>query len=107
MTDHDLVKALKAIAHPTRFRMVQEVAAAGELSCGQLGDRFQLAQPTVSHHLKLLSDAGVFSIRQEAQQRLITVNRVVVRGLLGSLPERLAPAAARAAVRARKGPKGR
>ena len=107
MTDQDLVKALKAIAHPTRFQMVQEVAAAGELSCGQLGDRFRLAQPTVSHHLKLLHDAGVFTVRQEAQQRLISVNREVVRGLLGSLPERLAPAAARAAVRARKGPKGR
>ena len=98
MTDHDLVKALKAIAHPTRFKMVQEVAAAGELSCGQLGDRFHVAQPTISHHLKLLSEAGVLIIRKEAQHHYISVNREVVQGLLGSLPGRLAPAGARAAV---------
>jgi len=107
MTDQDLVKALKAIAHPARFQMVQEVAAAGELSCGQLGDRFHLAQPTISHHLKLLADAGVFLVRKDGQHNFLTVNRVVVRGLLGSLPGRLAPAAARSAVRARRGGKGR
>ena len=98
MTDHDLVKALKAIAHPTRFKMVQEVAAAGELSCGQLGERFHVAQPTISHHLKLLSEAGVLIIRKVAQHHYISVNREVVQGLLGSLPVRLAPAGARGAV---------
>jgi ArsR family transcriptional regulator len=103
MTDHDLVKALKAIAHPTRFKMVQEVAAAGELTCGQLGERFHLAQPTISHHLKLLSESGVLLMRREAQHGIISVNREVVQGLLGSLPGRLAPAGARGAVvKARK-----
>ena len=97
MTDVALVKALKALAHPTRFKMVQEVAAAGELSCGQLGERFHLAQPTISHHLKLLSDSGVILMRREAQHAFITVNRELVRGLLGSLPEMLAPRASKAA----------
>jgi len=96
MTDATLVKALKALAHPTRFRMVQEIAASGELSCGQLGERFHLAQPTISHHLKLLADSGVVNLRKEAQHHFITVNREMIQGVLGTLPERLSPPAARA-----------
>lgn len=96
MTDAALVKALKAIAHPTRFRMVQEIAAAGEISCGQLGDLFHLAQPTISHHLKLLDDAGVIVVRREAQHGMLSVDRKVLEGLLGALPEKLAPATRRA-----------
>ena len=100
MTDATLLRALKALAHPTRFRMVQEIAAAGELSCGQLGDRFHLAQPTISHHLKLLSDSGVVNIRKEAQHHFITIDREMIDGVLGTLPERLSPAGARAARKA-------
>ena len=97
MSDATLVKALKALAHPTRFRMVQEIAAAGELSCGQLGERFHLAQPTISHHLKLLSESGVVNLRKAAQHHFITVNREMIQGVLAGLPERLSPPVARAA----------
>ncbi|HUO52055.1 MAG TPA: metalloregulator ArsR/SmtB family transcription factor [Gemmatimonadaceae bacterium] len=92
MTETTLMKALKALAHPTRFRMVQEIAAGGEMSCGQLGARFRLAQPTVSHHLKMLADAGVVRVRQEAQHRWLTVDRALIEGVLGTLPSLLAPA---------------
>ena len=86
------MRALKALAHPTRFRMVQEIAAAGELSCGQLGDRFHLSQPTVSHHLKILADAQVIRVRREAQHGMLSVDRVRISQLLGALPDLLAPA---------------
>ena len=59
MDDRDLVRALKALADPKRFRMVQEIAEAGELSCGQVADRFHVSQPTISHHLGILRQAGL------------------------------------------------
>jgi DNA-binding transcriptional ArsR family regulator len=107
VTDQALVKALKALAHPTRFRMVQEIAAAGELSCGRLGERFPLAQPTMSHHQKLLSECGLLVIRREGQHAFLSVDRAVLAEVLGSLPQRLAPgspagARATAPLRARK-----
>jgi ArsR family transcriptional regulator len=104
MTDAETVRALKAIGHPTRFQMVREVAAAGELTCGELGERFHLAQPTISHHLKLLVDSGVLLMRREAQHGLIEVNRPLLTALVGALPERLAPATPRGAARPRKTP---
>ena len=95
VTDTALFRALKALAHPTRFRMVQEIAAAGELTCGGLGERFRVAQPTVSHHLKLLVDAGVVHQRREGQQHLLSVDRACLERLLGELPDTLAPARGR------------
>jgi ArsR family transcriptional regulator len=81
---------LKALAHPRRFRMVQEIVAAGELSCGQVGEKFPLSQPTVSHHLKILTDAGVIVARREGQHAYISVDRRLLQEVGGLLPARLA-----------------
>lgn len=89
LTDQDIIRALKALADPTRFRMVQEIAAAGELSCGQLTERFDVSQPTISHHLKLLSDAGLLVQRTEGKHHYTSVNKKLVARLVELIPERL------------------
>jgi ArsR family transcriptional regulator len=89
MTDTALLRLLKALAHPIRFRMVQEISAATELSCGEIGERFDLAQPTISHHLKILHDAGVLAVRRAAQHAFMSVNRPLVDAALERLPTRL------------------
>ena len=89
MDDRDLVRALKALADPKRFRMVQEIAKAGELSCGQVADRFHVSQPTISHHLKILVDAGVVVVRHEAKHHFLSVNDALVKNVLAVLPARL------------------
>ena len=52
--------AFKALADPTRLRLISIVAASdGEEACVcDLTDPIGLSQPTVSHHLKILMDAG-------------------------------------------------
>lgn len=89
MDDVNLVRVLRALADKSRFRMVQEIAAAGELSCGQVGERFDLAQPTVSHHLKILADAGVLLVRREGQHGIVSVNEGLLDEAVGLLPRRL------------------
>lgn len=89
MDDQKLVRVLKALADKSRFRMVQEIAAAGELSCGQVGERFDLTQPTVSHHLKILADAEVLLVRREGQHAIITVNQEFVSEAASVLLRRL------------------
>lgn len=56
----DLARKLKALADPTRLRLVSIVAASeGEEACVcDLIEPVGLAQPTVSHHLKILMEAG-------------------------------------------------
>lgn len=56
----DLAKAFKALGDPTRVRLISIVAASeGEEACVcDLTEPVGLSQPTVSHHLKILMDAG-------------------------------------------------
>ena len=58
-----LATSLKAIADPTRLRLVSLVAAhEGQEACVcDLTEPLGLSQPTVSHHLKVLVDAGLLS----------------------------------------------
>jgi ArsR family transcriptional regulator len=95
LDDERLVRVLRALADPRRFGMVQAVAAAGELSCGQLAERFELSQPTVSHHLKLLTDAGVLVVRRAAQHGFASVDRDVVEAVARALAPRLLDAVPR------------
>lgn len=59
----DLAHVLKALADPTRLRLVSMVAAheGGEACVCDLTEPLGLTQPTVSHHLKILVDAGIFT----------------------------------------------
>jgi ArsR family transcriptional regulator len=91
MDAHALARALKALGDAKRLRMAQEIAAVGELSCGQVAERFDLSQPTISHHLRILADAGVLTVREAGQHRFISVNRQVIRELARLLPARLTP----------------
>jgi len=52
---------LKALADPVRLRLLSIVAshAGGEACVCDLTDRFELSQPTISHHLKVLHEAGL------------------------------------------------
>lgn len=57
-----LVAAFKALADPTRLEILRLVAAqAGPVCVCDIVDRFALAQPTISHHLKVLREAGWLS----------------------------------------------
>ena len=52
---------LKALADPVRLRLLSLVAAreGGEACVCDLNEAFDLSQPTISHHLKVLHDAGL------------------------------------------------
>jgi len=58
-----LARTLKALADPVRLQMVSMVAAHedGEACVCELTELLGLTQPTISHHLKILADAGIFT----------------------------------------------
>ncbi len=59
----DLARLLKALADPTRLQLVSMVAAheGGEACVCELTEPFGLTQPTISHHLSILVNAGIFT----------------------------------------------
>jgi len=61
--------AFAALADPTRRRIV-EMLAVRELPAGEIARRFDMTPPAVSQHLRLLRDAGLVSVRRDAQRRI-------------------------------------
>ena len=62
-----------ALADPTRVRIL-DLLARRERSVGELVDRFDLSQPAVSQHLRVLKEAGLVASRAEAQRRIYSIN---------------------------------
>jgi DNA-binding transcriptional ArsR family regulator len=58
-----------ALADPTRRRIVESLAL-GETSFGDIADQFEMSRPAVSQHLKTLREAGIVTVRAEAQRRI-------------------------------------
>ncbi|MFD0925941.1 ArsR/SmtB family transcription factor [Williamsia deligens] len=56
-----LARMFKALGDPVRLRMLSLVAshATGEACVCDITDSFELSQPTISHHLKVLREAGL------------------------------------------------
>src|SRR5438552_8018107 len=57
----DLAKVFKALADPVRLRLFSLIAsfAGGQACVCDLTGEFDVSQPTISHHLKVLRDAGL------------------------------------------------
>lgn len=57
----DLAKVFKALGDPVRLRLLSMIASrsGGEVCVCDLTPAFELSQPTISHHLKLLRQAGL------------------------------------------------
>jgi ArsR family transcriptional regulator len=64
-----LAGRFKALADPTRLRLISLVAAheGAEACVCELTDPVSLSQPTVSHHLKILVDAGILTREQRGK----------------------------------------
>jgi ArsR family transcriptional regulator len=57
------VAVLKALADPTRLEMYRLIAGQATSLCAcDIVDRFDLSQPTIAHHLKVLRDAGLVTV---------------------------------------------
>ena len=83
---HELAARFKALADPTRIGIVNRLACADELCVCDLTDAFELSQPTISHHLKVLREAGLVESSRRgtwAYYRLVPEAIDSLRGALG------------------------
>ena len=59
----------EALAEPHRRRII-EMVGEGERSAGDIVDALAISQPGASKHLRVLREAGLLSVRKDAQRRL-------------------------------------
>src|ERR1700753_4244676 len=70
----------EAIVDPTRRRILDAVRAE-ERSVGELVEHLGMSQPGVSRHLRVLRDAGLVTVRSDAQRRLYRLRSEPLREL--------------------------
>ena len=89
----ELATALKVLADPVRLRLLGLIRSApdGRAVTRDLVEPLEVSQPTVSHHLKKLEDAGLVIVRQEGRQRFYTLNQERMTVCCGMLVRAFAP----------------
>jgi len=101
-SDLSLDRALSAITDPTRRRILQALKegalaakAAGKggmatcLCAGDIEERVQLSQPTISHHMAILTKAGLVEATKQGQWRWYRRNERVIREIVKALQRKL------------------
>ena len=89
-TKFDPVLFAKAISDDTRQKIMSECCCC-ELSVNEIVEKMEVSQPTVSHHLAILRDAGLVTIREEGKQTFYTLNQDRVAYCCGQLMIKFAP----------------
>lgn len=77
-------RRLKALADPTRLAIV-DVLSRQSMTVTQLASTFDLAQPTVSNHVKVLREAGVVASGKDGTKRVLFLQHDVVGALMADL----------------------
>ena len=88
MPERDALAArFKSLADPTRVAIINSLSAADEVCVCNLTETFDLSQPTISHHLKILRQAGLVESSRRgtwAYYRLVPEAISALRGALGA-----------------------
>ena len=102
-SDATLDRALHAIADPTRRRILQVLKEQGTdakagaeklvhgpcLCGGEIEERIRLSQPTISHHMAILTKAGLVDATKQGQWRWYRRNEKAIREVVKSLRGKL------------------
>jgi len=82
----ELAARFKALADPTRVAIINSLSVAAVALKNKLTETFELSQPTISHHLRILREAGLVESSRRgtwAYYRLVPEAIAALRGALG------------------------
>jgi ArsR family transcriptional regulator len=86
----DPVRFSKAIADGTR-QEIMRILCCNWLSVNEVVAKLDISQPTVSHHLAILRNAGLVNVREEGKQTFYTLNQENISFCCGQLMIKFAP----------------
>jgi len=82
---------LRALADPIRLEIVRRIAAdpSGERQCGSFQDELDCSKQNLSHHARILREAGITRTREDGRNRFVSLRRADLErrfpGLLDSI----------------------
>ncbi|WP_173349225.1 autorepressor SdpR family transcription factor [Ruminococcus flavefaciens] len=75
-----------ALADPTR-RQILTMLRDGDMTAGEIADRFDISAATISHHLKILRETGLLLSEKEKQTITYSLNLTVFQDIMKSMAE--------------------
>lgn len=76
---------LAALSHPARIEILRHLSGSPSCCCKDIVQRLDLAQSTVSQHLKILVDAGLVRFSPEKQRSRYEIDRDALAGMSASV----------------------
>lgn len=73
MTNEKISEICKALGDPNRLKIIKLLFSGEQCAC-KLLEEFQITQPTLSHHMKILSETGLVSVRKEGKWTHYSIN---------------------------------
>ena len=86
----DTSKMLKAVSDPKRLRIV-DMLSCGELCACVILESFHITQPTLSHDMKVLAEAGLVLSRRDGKNIYYSLNLPALEQLLSTLGTMIRP----------------
>ena len=75
LSDIELLPVLQALADPVRLQLIAILDEEGSVSCGFVLKKLSLHKSTLSHHWKVLREAGVTTTTIRGRERWVTLRR--------------------------------
>jgi len=97
MDDRRFMRIAKALADPTRFSILERIAAEPDVACQRLIEEFGVTPATMSHHLKELGGADLVDMRREGKCGYLTLREQTFAAYQNELGRRLGGAKRRRA----------
>ena len=76
--DKQAVKVFKALGDPSRHGILRLLVQKGELSCADFDGKFKLSKPAMSHHYRILENAGLIEVRKEGLHFYMKANKAML-----------------------------
>lgn len=80
----DVAAIFKALGDGNRLKIVQMLAGGEKCAC-KLLEEFQITQPTLSHHMKILCECGLVKARREGKWAHYSINDDVLDALIENM----------------------
>jgi ArsR family transcriptional regulator len=89
LSTDEFLRIAKALADARRFSILERIADQGDCACQHLCEAIPVSQPTMSHHLRVLTEVGLIEPRRDGMYAHYRIRAEVVRAYVTSLELRL------------------